>query len=66
MGSKSFMNVLQALEDSPEEHNSYNLNSHQQQQSVTNDELSSDYDETLLESFSESDNWSDGEISVSI
>ncbi|KAI7751618.1 hypothetical protein M8C21_014762 [Ambrosia artemisiifolia] len=50
-----------ALANSPEEHNSCNLNYQQQEQCVNNDELSSDYDESLLEDFSESDSWYDSE-----
>ncbi|KAF5792179.1 putative DNA (cytosine-5-)-methyltransferase [Helianthus annuus] len=47
-----------ALDNSPEEHNSCDLSYHQQEQCVNNDELSSDYDESLLEELSESDSWS--------
>ncbi|KAK9067299.1 hypothetical protein SSX86_014625 [Deinandra increscens subsp. villosa] len=54
--------TLSALDNSPEGHGSCDLNSHQQQQCVNSDELSSDYDESLLEDFSESDSWSDNEI----
>ncbi|KAI3784716.1 hypothetical protein L1987_43821 [Smallanthus sonchifolius] len=54
--------TLSALDSYPEEHNSSDLNCHQQQQCVNNDELSSDYDESLPEDFSESDSWSDDEI----
>ncbi|KAI3670075.1 hypothetical protein L6452_41681 [Arctium lappa] len=52
--------TYQALEDSPEGHNSCHpthLNSPQQQQCVNNDDLSSDYDESLLDDFSDSDSW---------
>lgn len=51
------------LEDSPDELNSCHLNSpqQQQQQSVDNGHLSSDYDESLLDDLSESDSsWSGG------
>ncbi|KAM0003821.1 putative DNA (cytosine-5-)-methyltransferase [Helianthus debilis subsp. tardiflorus] len=48
----------EALDNSPEEHNSRDLSYHQQEQCVNNDELSSDYDESLLEELSESDSWS--------
>ncbi|XP_076909900.1 DNA (cytosine-5)-methyltransferase DRM2-like [Bidens hawaiensis] len=51
-----------AIDNSLEEHNSCDLNYHQQQGCVTDDELSSDYDESLLEDFSEFDSLSDDEI----
>lgn len=48
------------LEDSPEEHNSSHLNSHRQQR-VDNDDLSSEYDENVLDDLSESDSLFDSE-----
>ncbi|KVH92883.1 C-5 cytosine methyltransferase, partial [Cynara cardunculus var. scolymus] len=54
------ISVLQALEDPQQGHNSCHpnhLNSPQQQQCVNDDDLSSDYDESLLDDFSESDSW---------
>lgn len=60
------MNFLQALENSPGEHNSCDLNCHQQQLCVNNDELSSDYDESLFEDFSDSDSWSDDDDDITV
>lgn len=65
--------ILQVLEveDSPDELNSCHLNSPQQQQQqscVENGELSSDYDESVCDDLSESDDssWSGGsEVAVS-
>ncbi|KAD4586640.1 hypothetical protein E3N88_24241 [Mikania micrantha] len=54
--------TLSALDNSPEEQSSCDLNSHQKQQCVDDDEFSSDYDESFLVDFSESDSWSDDEI----
>ncbi|KAJ0826001.1 putative DNA (cytosine-5-)-methyltransferase [Helianthus annuus] len=52
-----------ASEESPDELNSCHLNSPQQQQFVDNDQLSSDYDESLLADLSDSDDsWSGSEI----
>ncbi|KAL8200743.1 hypothetical protein R6Q57_012082 [Mikania cordata] len=52
-----------AHEDSPDEPNSCHLNSPQDQQYVDNGQLSSDYDESVLDDLSDSDDsWSGSEV----
>lgn len=65
------MNILQALDNSPEQPQCFNspqqlecVNSPQQPQCISSDQCSSDYDETFLDDLSDSDSWSESETIV--